>query len=180
MRKIIIAGPNGAGKTSLARLLSKKLSIPHTELDCLYWLSDWQPRSLEERKKIAAQILSTPTWIVGGNHFYLREITWDKADTVIWLDYPFWVCFWRVLKRGIRLIITKKEICGGNKETLTHFLFSRRSIFYYLFAKYRKLRRRYAAMMESPEWKHLTFIRLRSSRETKRWLYDVFGQHKSI
>ena len=55
VKKIIIAGSAGVGKSTLGKKLSKKLSIPHIELDHLFWLPDWKPRPEQERKKIAKE-----------------------------------------------------------------------------------------------------------------------------
>jgi adenylate kinase family enzyme len=171
MKKIIIAGPVGAGKTTLSKLLSKKLSIPHIELDHIYWLPGWQVRPVEERIKIASEKISPLSkWIVCGNHSYLKDVIWNNADTVIWLDYSFWRCFFRALKRAFNLIYTKKEICGGNRESFFHLFFSKKSILVYLVKGYRKLKKRYSNMMNSPEYKHLTFVHLRSPKETEKWL----------
>ncbi len=39
--RIAIIGNSGAGKSTLARALSKRLGIPHVELDALNWRPGW-------------------------------------------------------------------------------------------------------------------------------------------
>lgn len=112
MKRIIVAGASGSGKTSLARTLSKKLSIPHVELDRLNWLPGWKMRDPQELKKLVAKEAAKPTWVVCGNYSALMPITWTRADTVIWLDYPLWLCLWRVTKRAIINLVTKQWLKG--------------------------------------------------------------------
>ena len=173
MNKIIIAGSVGAGKTTFAKPLSKKLSIPHFELDHLYWLPNWVARPEDERIKIAKEkIAPLSKWITCGNHFYLHEITWDKADTVIWLDYSIWLCLWRALKRALRSMIKREKVVGCNIESLRRFL-SRDSILLYIFKNYKRIKRRYTGMINSQEYQHIKLVRLRSPREAKEWLERV-------
>lgn len=180
MKRIIIPGAVGAGKTTLAKQLSKKLGIPHVEVDHIFWLPNWKQRPVEERIKIAKEKLSGDKWIVCGNHSWLKEIMWDRADTVIWLDYSFWRCLFRVLKRAACLIYTKKEICGGNKESFSRLFFSKGSILVHLFTKYGKFKKRYSAMMTSSDFKHINFIRLKSPRETEKWLEKLDLKQKNF
>ena len=170
MKKIIVAGPIGAGKTTLSKLLSKKLSIQHFELDNIYWLPDWQVRPLEKRKRMAEDIILPSEWIICGNHYYSKDVTWARADTCIWLDYPLWLCFLRALKRGLKLAWNKKKICNGNTESFCRLLFSKNSVLLCLIKQYRKIKSRYSEIEKSKEFENLKIIRLRSPKETETWL----------
>ena len=46
--------------------------------------------------------MAAPRWVMDGNFADFFEPRLAVADTVIWLDYPTWVCFWRVLRRILR------------------------------------------------------------------------------
>ena len=177
MKRIIIAGPVGAGKSTLGRILSKILLFPIIDLDSINWLPDWKVRSHEDLRRIVSEKAQAERWIVCGNYFQLRELTWKKADTVIWLDYSFKRCFWRCLKRAIRLIYTKQKVCGGNVETFSR-LFSRSSVLLYL-KKYGRLRNRYIDLMRSADYEHLKFVRLGSPKETEIWLKRLLKEIKT-
>ena len=181
MRKIIIAGSAGVGKSTLARKLSKKLEVPHIELDHLFWLPGWKPRSEAERKAIAREkIEGLSEWILCGNHFYLSDITLGKADTVVWLDYPLRISLWGVFKRAIRSVIKKEKIVGANVETAARLFSPKRSILLYTVRTYGQSRKHYSNMMNSSEYKHVKFICLRSRKEMREWLKRIQKKSNSI
>ncbi|MBN1684107.1 MAG: AAA family ATPase, partial [Gammaproteobacteria bacterium] len=102
MKRIVVIGSSGAGKTSLAKILAKKFGMLHIELDALNWLPNWRARSPEALRQLVSKNIQQPQWVLCGNYSYLREMIWAKADTIIWLDYPFGLCFWQTLTRSLR------------------------------------------------------------------------------
>jgi adenylate kinase family enzyme len=43
-----VVGTTGSGKSTMAGRLAERLSIPHVELDAIYWGPNWQSRPFEE------------------------------------------------------------------------------------------------------------------------------------
>lgn len=43
--------------------------------------------------------MAQPGWVMDGNFADFLQRRLPVTDTVVWLDYPTWICFWRVLKR---------------------------------------------------------------------------------
>jgi len=173
VKRIIIGGSIGAGKTSLAKLFSKKFDISHIELDALYWLPGWRLRPVEEFKKIVAEAIDKPSWVICGNFSVIRPITWKKADTVVWLDYPFFLCFWQCFKRSVQNVIKRRPCCNENYESFSRLFFSRHSILWWMIKTYKKRNKKYFRLMNDPEYKHITFIRLTSHEETKKWVESL-------
>lgn len=98
MRRIAVVGPVASGKTTLARLLGARLGLPVVELDDVYWRGG---RTFSDAEWRAAHrhLLAPERWIIAGDH---REVAGDRfaaADTIVWLDLPRWVCWWRALRR---------------------------------------------------------------------------------
>lgn len=170
MKRIMIVGTAGSGKTSLAKSLSQKLLLPHYELDSFYWLPNWQIRPHNEFKKLVQETIAKDKWIICGDNTELRAITWAKTDTVIWLDYSFCRCFWQALKRSLINIIKHRPCCNGNYESFSRLLFSKNSILLWVIKGYRKKKKRYPLLIKDPAYKYITFIHLRSPKETKKWL----------
>jgi|SRR5579884_2368274 adenylate kinase family enzyme len=173
MRRIVVVGTSGSGKTTLARQLGALLSIPSVELDALHWEPNWTPASLPVLRERVQSALSGNGWVVDGNYNKLRDLTWERADTIVWLDYSLGVIMARLLRRTFTRIFTREELWSGNRERLVNTLFSKDSILLWALQTYRKNRRLYSELASQPEYAHLTFVRLRSPRATRAWLTSV-------
>ena len=110
MKRISVVGTSGSGKTTLAHKISELLKIAHFEMDALHWLPDWRSIPTEILRRRVKQAVVGDSWIIDGNYGKVRDIIWSRADTVVWLDYPFWLVFRRMLSRGIRRVVTKEEL----------------------------------------------------------------------
>jgi adenylate kinase family enzyme len=97
MRRILVTGNAGAGKTSVAQLLAAQIGLPYVGLDGIVWRAGWVKTPAPERKEKEFAISESPTWVVDG----VSLLILGAADTVIFLDYPRYTCFWRVLCRNI-------------------------------------------------------------------------------
>jgi hypothetical protein len=84
-RKIaVISSASAAGKTTLAAELSRRLGVPHVELDALHHGPDWAAPSAEEFKATVAAALEPLTgWVVDGNYQgKLGTFVLGQADTI--------------------------------------------------------------------------------------------------
>ncbi|HEY2698886.1 MAG TPA: DNA topology modulation protein FlaR [Pseudonocardiaceae bacterium] len=101
MRRIAIIGCAGAGKSTLARDLGKRLDLPVTHLDRLFWQPGWQPTERTRWQEIQRELVAGGQWVLDGNYDSTLEIRVAAADTVIFLDFPRWLCLSRVIRRTI-------------------------------------------------------------------------------
>ncbi len=103
MKKIAIIGSPGAGKTRLAKDLGHILKIKVYHLDRMFWKLGWRRRwkgkDRETRIDILQQIVQGKQWIIEGTYLRSSESRLNTADTIIFLDTPFLVCFLRIIKR---------------------------------------------------------------------------------
>lgn len=173
MQRIVVVGTSGSGKTTLARQLSTLLDIPAVELDALHWEPNWTEAPTAVLRERVDAALSGNAWVVDGNYSKVRDLTWGRADTVIWLDYSLWVVMTRVTHRTLTRWFARTELWNGNRERLTNALFSKESILLWALQTHRKNRRRYTQLIRQPEYAHLSIIHHRSPQETRHWLAAV-------
>lgn len=101
-QKIIIIGSPGSGKTYLSKKLSEILKYPLYHLDDIYWQQDWISIPENEFQSKILEILKKDKFIIDGNYgesVYLRA---ERADTIIILQTPLYLCLFRILKRTIQ------------------------------------------------------------------------------
>ena len=99
MQRVLVIGSPGAGKSTLSRSLTARTGLPLYHLDKLFWLPGWVERDRDEGRAELAEVLAGDRWIIDGNYGSTLPLRIARADTVVWLDYPTWLCLGRVLKR---------------------------------------------------------------------------------
>ena len=176
MRRIVIVGTAGSGKTTLAHQLGTRLNIPAVELDALYWDANWTPAPFAVFRERTERALNGDAWVVDGNYSKVRDLTWGRADTVIWLDYSLRVVITRVIRRTFVRAFSRTELWNGNRERLSNGLFARDSIVLWALQTHRRNHRRYSELTTSPEYAHLTIVHHRSPQATQRWLSTGMAQ----
>ena len=168
--RIVVVGVTGSGKTTFARSLSKLLGVPHVELDSLHWEPNWTQAPLDRFRHRISAATACESWVVDGNYSVSRDITWPRATTLVWLDYPLslilWRLWWRVLRRGLR----RESLWNGNRERLWEHFFSRKSLFLWALKSHRRMKTDYPLEFRRPEYAHLELVRLGSPAETVSWL----------
>ena len=166
--RIVVTGTTGSGKTTLARAAADKLSLPHAEQDAWNHLPGWQEAPLEQFRAQVDRFTSQPGWVMDGNYTRANDIGWARADTLIWLDYPAGVVFWRLLKRTLRRGVTREVLWNGNHEQLGLNLLSRNGILAWFFRTHWRHRREKAGKLAA--YPHLQVLRFRTPGEAARWI----------
>lgn len=178
MRRIAVVGPAGSGKTTLGRELADLLGVPFVELDALHHLPAWQPIATDEFRRIVSERAAAERWVIDGNYgSKVQDIVLASADTVVWLDLPRRTVMRSIIQRTLGRIMLGRELWNGNRERLRN-LFDRRpeeNIILWAWTSHSPLRERYEAVMRDPALDHLSFVRLRSRREMRRWLGSRVG-----
>ena len=158
--RINVVGTSGSGKSTLAREIASRLDIPYIELDRLFWKANWTETTDDEFFPKLRDALSTSRWILDGNYDRTRQIKWEHVETVVWLDLPLYLVFARIVARAIARIYNRKELWAGNKETFKKTFLSRDSIILWSLTTYAHNRKRYAALSDNDQYRHIQFVRL--------------------
>ncbi len=99
--KILIIGNGGTGKSTLAQKMGAELNIPITYLDLIMWDKNWDRLPEREFIKRLDKITPAKDWIIEGwgYHSTLAQRI-EKADVIIYLQYPLEFCLKSVLERN--------------------------------------------------------------------------------
>ena len=173
MQRIVVVGASGSGKTTFAAALAARLGVPHVELDALHWGPRWTPAPPETLRARAAAATAAPAWVVDGNYGALRDLTWGRADALVWLDYPLPVVVARLVRRTLTRMWRREELWGtGNREEWGNVFFARNSLLRWAVGQHRRQRRRYPALLAG-EFARLPKHRFRSPAAAARWLQAI-------
>jgi adenylate kinase family enzyme len=167
MRRVSVVGNSGSGKTTLARRLAAALDAPHLELDSIFHQPDWAELPVDEFRRLVAEFTAQPSWVVDGNYGAVRDLVWQSADTVVWLDLPRRQVMRRLVPRTLGRLVLRRELWNGNREAWSN-VWSRdpqRSILAWAWTTHGKYREEYTASLNDPANAHLRFVVVRSARD---------------
>ncbi|HEX2764087.1 MAG TPA: topology modulation protein, partial [Allosphingosinicella sp.] len=102
MERVLIIGSPGAGKSTLAAEVSRLTGLPLVHLDQLHWKPGWVEGTREEFDAKLARVMAAPRWLIEGNYGRTLPLRLTRADTVIDLRLPTWLCVWSILRRVAR------------------------------------------------------------------------------
>lgn len=125
--RIYIIGPSGSGKSWMAKELSKRLGIPHIQIDLIWAKSGGMktygtsttlsPKARDYIIREGRKAMEQPSWVLDGNYrSTVQPDALNMADIVIMMDVPFWR---RVLNN------IKRHLSGEDHRrgfTTRHFL----------------------------------------------------------
>ena len=148
-RRIVIYGATGSGKTSLSQQIGRALALPVLQLDAIRHDGAWDATSWDEmRERVQAFVEAHPDgWVCEGNYSRVQDVTLSRADTLISLDLPWRVSFWRLLGRTLRRSWNKQALYSdqGPRETWRISFFSRQSILLWSITNHQHRKRSTAA-----------------------------------
>jgi adenylate kinase family enzyme len=100
--RVVVTGLAGAGKSTFSRALSAKTGLPLIVLDLHFWLPGWSEPTEAEWREMQKRLLAGDDWIADGNYHATLDLRLERAESVVFLDIPWWICSWRALVRGVR------------------------------------------------------------------------------
>ncbi len=116
-RRIHIIGSGGSGKTTLARQIAAVLSAACYELDRVGY-DNQAKRLLEDRYVDVRRIAAQPAWVSEGGFVWWVEDLLQTADTIVWLDLHWTLCWRRIVMRHIRADLTRTNAHPGFRSML--------------------------------------------------------------
>lgn len=122
MQRISVVGNSGSGKSTFAKQLADILHLRHIELDSIFHQENWTPLPDDEFVSTVTDATSEDNWVVCGNYRRVRDIIWNRADTIVVFDFPRRIVMWRVMKRTAQRFLRREILWNGNRESLRNVL----------------------------------------------------------
>lgn len=100
MKKVAVFGKPGSGKSTFSKKLAASINVPLYQLDSMVYQTNGAlvPRAVFDLEH--DRILAETDWVIDGfgpiSAFYEGL---NQADTLIYMDLPYLISYWFVLKR---------------------------------------------------------------------------------
>lgn len=172
--RVLFYGVTGSGKSSAAHAYAEASGLPEFSADDdIGWLPQWRQRSVEEQRKLAADIVARNEWVLDSAYSTWREIVLPRTELIVALDYPRWLSLWRLLCRTLRRSMTGQIVCNGNTESFWRLL-TKESIIRWHFQSFKRKHLAIEQMEANPEVPAVVVFR--RPRDLDNWLSKL---HKS-
>lgn len=173
MERIAVIGTSGSGQTTRARRLGERLDLPHLELDSIHHQAGWQSLDDEEFRRRVGEFCAGDRWVTCGKYSIVRDILFERADTVVCLDHNRVRQTARVWARSARRAATREELWNGNREGwrgVWPFGDADKTLVPWTWRAIPRARRLFDNVAGDERYGHLTVVRLRGWREIDGFL----------
>lgn len=121
--KIAVIGNACSGKTRLSHALAEIHQLPLTHVDAVQFLAGMRLRDPAETREILKDVSNNDKWIIDGfGPLKIIEDRFQKADVVIFIQFPLWRNYWWCFKRQVKGFYSRRlELPAGCFEsTIPH------------------------------------------------------------
>jgi adenylate kinase family enzyme len=162
-RRVLVTGLPASGKTTLAAQLARRDGVPHVEVDSLYYGPAFVPRPTF--REDLERALEGPAWYADDvGHPEAIELTWGRADTLVWLDLPYGIAASRAIRRTWRRLRDRDEVLPGCRESWIGWGHPKHPVRLTV-TRHGHLRRVIEHRLADPRYSHLAVVRLRTRDE---------------
>ncbi|MFL6570886.1 MAG: adenylate kinase [Burkholderiales bacterium] len=175
VKRVAVFGNAGGGKSTLARRLAELTRLPLYVVDMMQFRVGGVAVPHDEFLTAHAALLQRDAWIIDG--YGTVKLAWERfsaADTLVYVDLPFFVHFLWITKRLLKGLFIAPEGWPEGSPVISSTLSSYRVLWLchrHLTPKYRAL---VAAVKTQKRVHHL-----RSAREMSEFLDDLRLEHRS-
>ncbi len=125
-KKIVIVGVSASGKSTFARQLAEHTGLSLTHMDTVWWKRGWVEVSDEDATKQLDGITQNPEWIIEG---YIphgaRDFVFERATSILYLDYSGRVAAWRYVRRWLKHRKKARPELEGSPDTFKWYFMKR-------------------------------------------------------
>ena len=173
--RISVVGTTGSGKTTLARALSAQLGLPYIEMDALNWQAGWRDLSRSDPEEFVRRVtvaIAPDAWVLDSAYGLVRDLVWQRATHLIWLDYDRPIIMFRVIRRSLIRAALRTELWAGNRERWSHMLRPSHPI-RWAWSTGDRRRKDFEERIERQDYAQLVVLRLRRPREAEQLLRQL-------
>lgn len=165
------------GKTTLSKALAARFGLEFIEQDAIRHQANWVELPIEKHREVLVVRFDRAAtgWVSDGNYRAVRDLVYERVETVIVLALPWRVMLWRTFKRTVGRFVTRGELWNGNRESVWTAFFSRNSVVYDLYRR-RKSFTTFAQTFEAETPEHIRLVIIHSARE----LEALYAEHGLI
>lgn len=135
--RVTLIGYTASGKTTLAKRIHTKFSIPHLQIDRVWFAANGHLAKTDSEKERAREIIKRElelftqqdSWVSDGFYSKMQSILADRADYVVVLELPLWQRLYHHWSRVYRSIDRHPEVSRW-KDLLFSFTIIKRSFTY--------------------------------------------------
>ena len=110
MKKIAVFGKPGSGKSTLSKELASVTGIQLYQLDSILYKKNGNRIAPKAYDREHEEIISSDSWIIDGfDQIEPFNKRLEAADTLIYIDLPYFVSYYLVTKRFIKGLVVKPE-----------------------------------------------------------------------
>lgn len=99
VKRVLVVGTSGVGKTTLSLEIAEALGLPVHHLDLLGWQAGWVRRPKAEFERDVDALMKKDAWVVEGNYLETLSARVGRAQVLVFIDLPLWLCLVRVFGR---------------------------------------------------------------------------------
>lgn len=170
-KRIMIFGRSGSGKSTFALALHRSLHLPLYHLDKYFFEENWQERDYQEFLRIQQAIVDGDLWIIDGNCTKSLAMRYNKADLVLYFNYPRWLCYFRVCKRLCKKDIMIDDRAYGCKEKIS-FKFLR-----YMWSFEKRVSNKIDFLKE--KYPATCFVEIKNNKELENFKSKLIATHRA-
>ncbi|OLP55316.1 AAA family ATPase [Rhizobium rhizosphaerae] len=102
-QRILVIGCSGGGKSTLSLALCRRFGLPFLSMDRdFFWLPGWVKREKAGERALIAEAVAQQRWLMDGTGSSSMDLRLPRADLVIWVRMPRWLCLYGVFSRALR------------------------------------------------------------------------------
>lgn len=113
MKRIAVFGKPASGKSTFSKQLAEQCGVQLYAMDSILYQANGEEIDGKNYEQIHNEILSSESWLIEGfapftalGSFYHRL---EAADTLIYIDLPYSLCYWLVTKRLLKGLFKTPE-----------------------------------------------------------------------